>query len=105
MKKNDFFERYCIDKDDPTLKGQLGSRYVRTRERGGSILNRSRTTNGGFMREFPMNWNVVFDIKGQRGETVKVVAGRRNAIAEAVKKLSPDQRKKVSVETARASTF
>lgn len=109
MKKNDFFERYCIDKDDPTLKGQLGSRYVRTRERGGSILNRSRTPNGGFMREFPMNWNVVFDIKGQRGETVKVVvknvAGRRNAIAEAVKKLPPDQRKKVSVETARASTF
>lgn len=109
MQKNYFFERYCIDKDDPTLKGQLGSMYVRTRERGGSILNRSRTPNGGFMREFPMNWNVVFDIKGQRGETVKVVvknvAGRRNAIAEAVKKLPPDQRRKVAVETARASTF
>jgi hypothetical protein len=109
MKKNDFFERYCIDKDDPTIAGQLGKRYTRLRERGGSVLNISRSPNGGFMREFPMNWNVVFDIKGQRGETVKVVvrnvAGRRNAIAEAVKKLPPDQRRKVSVETARASTF
>lgn len=109
MKKNEFFDRYCIDRDDPTIAGQLGKGYTRLRERGGSIKNSSRTPNGGFMREFPMNWNVVFDIKGQRGETVKVavrnVAGRRNAIAEAVKKLPPDQRRKVSVETARASTF
>lgn len=109
MQKNEFFDRYCIDKDDPTIAGQLGKKYTRLRERGGSIMNISKTPNGGFMREFPMNWNVVFDVKGQRGETVKVavrkVAGRRNAIAEAVKKLTPDQRRKVSVETARASTF
>lgn len=71
MHKNDFFNRYCIDRDDPAIAGQLGSKYVRTRERGGSIFNRSRTPNGGFMREFPMNWNVVFDIKGQLGETAR----------------------------------
>lgn len=109
MKIEQFCDRYVIDKDDPTIAGQLGKRYTRLRERGGSIKNVSKTPNGGFMREFPMNWKVSFDPKDRFGQTVTIVvknvAGNRNAIAAALKKLTPEQRKAVKTESGRAYTF
>ena len=56
-----------------------------------------------------MNWKVSFDPKDRFGQTVTIVvknvAGNRNAIAAALKKLTPEQRKAVKTESGRAYTF
>lgn len=60
----------------------------------------------GWMRVFPMNWEVAFDARNGKTLIVKVydVAGHDNAIAAAKSKLTDKERKAVKVTTARAYT-